>query len=238
MKLAIMQPYFLPYLGYWQLMNYVDKYVLYDNIEYTKKGWINRNRYLNNGEASYFTIPLKKDSDYLDIVDRQIADSFQKEKIWNQLCAAYKKAPYWKNVQQILDEIFSCDDKNLFNFIFSSILVIRKWLDIKSELIISSQLPIDHSLRGAEKVKSICKILDVQTYINPIGGISLYNSENFQESGIELQFIRMKEGLKYSQYGTDYIQALSIIDVFAFNSVDEIKELLNEFEILNGGEIK
>ena len=81
MRIAIMQPYLFPYIGYFQLMNAVDEFVIYDNIEFTKKGWINRNRILVNGRDSFITVPLKKDSDYLDVRDRYLADSWPSERV-------------------------------------------------------------------------------------------------------------------------------------------------------------
>ena len=77
MKVAIMQPYFLPYIGYLQLLNSVDKFILYDDIEYTKKGWINRNRIV---DGEIITLPLKKDSDYLNVVERRLSDDWRKQK--------------------------------------------------------------------------------------------------------------------------------------------------------------
>ena len=94
-KLGIMQPYYCPYIGYWQLMNAVDEFVVYDNLKYTKRGWINRNRFLQNGKAAFFTINLKKDSDFLDIKDRIISNVFDKKRIFNLFEASYRKAPYF-----------------------------------------------------------------------------------------------------------------------------------------------
>ncbi len=79
MKLAIMQPYFFPYIGYFQLINTVDEFVVYDNIEFTKKGWINRNRILVNGKDEYITLPIKKDSDFLHVKDRFLAETWSKD---------------------------------------------------------------------------------------------------------------------------------------------------------------
>ena len=88
MKLALMQPYFLPYVGYWQLLAAVDEFIVYDNIKYTKKGWINRNRMLRNGEDVMFSLPLQGASDSLDIVERELSDSFDREKLLSQFSGA------------------------------------------------------------------------------------------------------------------------------------------------------
>src|SRR5690349_10134683 len=115
MKLAIMQPYFFPYIGYFQLINASDLFIVYDNIQYTKKGWINRNRFLQNGKDVLFSIPLKKDSDYLDVRDRDLALDFNKTKLLNQIKAAYQRAPYMNETYPIIEEIIQFDDINLFS---------------------------------------------------------------------------------------------------------------------------
>ena len=114
-RVAIMQPYFLPYVGYFHLINSVDEFVIYDNIQYTKKGWINRNRILVNGNDKILTLPLKKDSDYLDVKDRILADSWDKEKIkmLSQIKASYRKAPYYDRVFPIISSIFELPNTNL-----------------------------------------------------------------------------------------------------------------------------
>lgn len=116
MKLGIMQPYFLPYIGYWQLLNAVDKYIIYDNIEFTKSSWIRRNRILLNGKDKMFSIPIKKDSDFLNIDKRELTEDSIKErvKILNQIKVAYKKAPEFEKVFPLLQKIFLCEEKNLF----------------------------------------------------------------------------------------------------------------------------
>jgi len=138
MKLAIMQPYFLPYIGYWQLINAVDKFVIYDNIQYTKSGWIRRNRILLNGKDFMISLPVKKDSDFLDIKDRYLSDNFlnEKNKIKNQITAAYRKAPYFKLVMPIIERILDNEEKNLFLYLYNSILLVKEYLNINTELII------------------------------------------------------------------------------------------------------
>src|SRR5205809_1520347 len=100
-----MQPYFLPYIGYWQLLAAVDRFVGYDNIQYAKKGWINRNRFLRNGADAFFTVPLKKGSDFLDIAERSIADDFDPATLLNPLAAAYRKAPCFAEVFPLIERI-------------------------------------------------------------------------------------------------------------------------------------
>lgn len=231
MKIGIMQPYFLPYIGYFQLLNTVDKYVIYDNIQYTKKGWINRNRILRNGKDLLISIPLEKDSDYLDIRDRFISEAFDRRKLLNQVKESYRKAPYIENIIPVIEDIINYDDSNLFGFIFNSVKDICRYLDIKTKIIASSTLAIDHSLKGQDKVIAICKELGATDYYNAIGGQELYDREEFKKEDISLNFLSTNP-IEYKQFNNDFVSWLSILDVMMFKSVDEIKEMLNNYKLV------
>ncbi|MEP7254558.1 MAG: WbqC family protein [Ferruginibacter sp.] len=228
MTIAIMQPYFLPYIGYFQLINSVDSFVIYDNIKYTKKGWINRNRMLVNGKDEYFSVPLQKDSDFLNVVERQLAEIFLQEnqKTLRKIKEVYKKAPQISNVLEVVESIFNNNERNLFNFIFHSIKQINEYLDIQTKLIISSTIPVDHQLKGADKVMAICKSLNAGKYINPVGGQELYDKTIFGKENLELKFLLSKP-FEYMQFGNTFVPWLSILDVIMFNDRDTIKDYLN-----------
>lgn len=226
-----MQPYFFPYLGYWQLLNAVDKYVLYDNIQYTKKGWFNRNRFLQNGKDVLFTIPLKKDSDYLNVINREISENFDKKKLLSQFQNAYSKAPYLKDTMQIIESIINYNEDNLFYYLYNSILIVKNYLNISTPIIISSSIDCNHQLKGQNKVLEICKSMKTNIYINAIGGQDLYEKDVFKQEGIELKFLKMNE-IKYKQFSNEFIPNLSIIDVMMFNSPEKIKEMLDDYELL------
>jgi hypothetical protein len=232
MRLAIMQPYLFPYLGYFQLLDCVDAFILYDNIQYTKKGWINRNRILLNGEDHMFTVPLQKDSDYLNVNERFLSETASKEinKILGQIKSSYSKAPYFKEVFPLVESIFLCADKNLFNYVLNSINGIKNYLSIETPIVISSAVNIDHSSKGKDKVISFCKALQAGIYLNPIGGMGLYNKQEFFQNGIILEFLRMND-IEYSQGDNEFVKALSVIDVMMFNSKQQIRNLLNKFTI-------
>ena len=233
MKLAIMQPYIFPYIGYFQLINSVDKFVLYDNIQFTKKGWINRNRILVNGKDDYISFPLKKDSDFLNIDQRMLADTFKEEKnkMVRKLEACYAKAPQFKTVMPLVSGIFNFEDNNLFRFIYNSITQVCDFLEIKTEFIISSTVPVDHDLKGQDKVIAICKSLGATTYINPPGGIELYSKNIFEQNNIDLKFL-IPGKIEYKQFNPTFVPWLSIIDVMMFNSKEKIKEYLDSFYTL------
>jgi len=231
MKIAIMQPYFFPYIGYFQLMNAVDKFVVYDNIQYTKKGWINRNRILVNGTDEYITVPLKKDSDYLDVRDRYLADTWDNYRgnLINKISGCYRKAPYFTEAFKIVEQCLIFEDLNLFRFVFNSLMKVKEYLNIKTSLSVSSSIPINHELKGEEKVIAICVNQSAETYINPIGGMELYSREAFKDQGINLQFLKANP-ITYPQFD-GFVPWLSIVDVLMFNSREEINLHLKNFNL-------
>lgn len=234
-----MQPYFFPYIGYFKLMNAVDEFIVYDNIEFTKKGWINRNRILVNGKDEFITLPLKKDSDFLDVNDRFLAESWSQDrsKMLNRIKESYRKAPCFNEIFPLIERCILFEEKNLFDFIFNSIQEIKNQLGIKTILHKSSEIPIDHKLKSEEKVISICKKLEAKQYINPFGGISLYNVENFAEQNIELTFLKPNL-TTYLQFGPSFIPYLSIMDTLMFNDHTAMSEMLQSFRLLTDNEIK
>lgn len=230
MKLGIMQPYFFPYIGYFQLLNAVDEFVVYDNIEFSKKGWVNRNRILVNGQDVYITLPLRKDSDYLDIVDRHLADVWANErtKLAGRISAAYRKAPHYKEVFPLVEQCLAYNDSNLFRFIFHSIQVVKEYLGIETPLVVSSTIEMDHGLKGAQRVLAICQARGADVYVNPIGGLELYDKERFSQENISLFFLKANE-IRYPQFDNEFVPYLSIIDVLMFNSHGRVKDLLKEY---------
>lgn len=225
MRLAIMQPYFLPYIGYFQLISAVDLFVVYDNIQYTKKGWFNRNRYLLGGKAAVFSIPLMNDSDFLDVRDRSLSPDFKRTRLLNQFKEAYRGAPYFDKVDLLIQDIIQDSDLNLFGFIHNSIVRVCKYLGIETKIVVSSSIKIDHALRGQEKVLALCGAAGAKEYINSIGGTDLYSRDEFRKRGVELRFIKPKPFL-YRQFDKAFVPWLSILDVIMFNPVAVIQECL------------
>lgn len=221
MKLAIMQPYFLPYIGYYQLMAAVDTFVVYDNIKYTKKGWINRNRILLNGTDETISLPLKNDSDALDVVQRELAVDYDRGKLLNKLTGAYRGAPYYARTFPLLERIVRCEETNLFRYIHHSITEMCTYLDIGTDIRISSSVNIDHSLRAQDKVIALCQALGAGTYINAMGGMELYKHEDFAAHELNLKFIKTNP-FEYAQFGTLFMPWLSIIDVLMFCARDDV----------------
>ena len=227
MKIAIMQPYFLPYIGYFQLIAAVDLFIVYDNIKYTKKGWINRNRMLQNGKEALFTLPLKRGSDFLDVCERELAGDFNRNKFLNKFKCAYRCAPYFEQTFPLLEQIVQYKDANLFYFLLHSIVRVCKHLSIETEIKKSSYIGIDHGLKNQDKVLALSEAVDGTIYVNAIGGMGLYSKEAFHEKGIDLKFIQSKF-IEYAQIGNDFVPWLSIIDVMMFNGADNTKDFLKK----------
>lgn len=229
--LTIMQPYFFPYIGYFQLMHAADEFVVYDRIEYSK-GWINRNRILLNGQADYVSLPLKKDSDYLDIADRRLSDTWPSEqrKMLGRLEGSYRKAPHFQEVFPLLQRTFQYEHPGLFEFLLNALMEVRSYLDISTPMVISSSVEIDSTLRSEQRVMAICKARKADRYLNPIGGVTLYNKEEFARNGITLEFLKANE-ITYTQFDKPFVPSLSIIDVMMFNPPDRIRGFLSEFTL-------
>jgi len=231
MNVGVMQSYFFPYIGYFQLIKSVDVFVIYDNIKYTKKGWINRNRMLQNGKDVMFSLPLKNDSDALDVCDRELAADFNRDKLMNQINGAYRCAPYFDQTFPLIESIVRYEDNNLFRFLHNSIAATCKYLDIDTKIQISSEVAIDHGLKNQDKVLALCEALGASTYINAIGGIELYSKEIFSDKRVELKFIKSKP-FEYTQFGNEFVPWLSIIDVMMFNPKNVIVHVLENYELM------
>lgn len=152
MKLGIMQPYFLPYIGYWQLLNAVDKYVIYDDVNYIKNGWINRNRILCGNTTQWLTMKLGKASPNKLISEIELVnDNIYIKKVLKTIGQIYKKAPYYEETYELLEKILLFQEKNLVKFLENSIKEICKYLEIKTEIIKSSSIEKDNSLKAEKK---------------------------------------------------------------------------------------
>ena len=226
MTLGIMQPYFMPYIGYWQLMAAVDKYVIYDDVNFIKKGWINRNNILINGSKQLFSISLEGVSQNKLINEIQIADDFVK--LRKTISMAYSKAPYYEETMELLDQIFTFESKNLAKFLENSIRLVADYLGFDTEIILSSDVEKDNSLRGQEKILEICKNLNADVYYNAIGGQELYHKDDFDALGVDLKFVQ-SEITAYKQLKNEFVGGLSIIDVLMFNSKTEVQNMLKQY---------
>lgn len=219
----------MPYIGYWQLMAAVDKYVVYDDVNFIKRGWVNRNNILLNGEPYLFSISLQGASQNKLFNEIDIADDFSK--LRKTLHHSYSKALYIEETMQLLDAIIAYPDRNLSRFLYHSFQIILKYLDCNTDLIMSSEIRKDNSLKGQEKILDVCRALKADRYINAIGGQELYDVDTFAKNGIELRFMKTN-AIIYPQFKNSFVPNLSIIDVLMFNGRSGTKQLLKEYTLV------
>jgi hypothetical protein len=229
MKLGIMQPYLFPFVAYFQLAKAVDTYVIYDDVNYIKRGWINRNSILVNKKEHRFTVAIEKPSQNKLICELSINDDFVK--LTRTIRESYSKAPFFPQSFQLLHDIFSFQDKNLGRFVANSIVSISRYLGIEAEFILSSTLHKNNSLKSKDKILHICEILGADTYVNAIGGQEMYDRQEFASRNIELKFLKTAS-ITYQQFHNQFVPGLSIIDVMMFNSHEELGKLLDQYELI------
>lgn len=231
MKLAIMQPYFFPYLGYWQLLNTVDRFVIYDDVNYTKGGWINRNRILINGKPSYVTAPLYQASPNKRICDISLqSSSVWRRKMVKSIENTYRKAPFFTDVFPVVKKMIYYETGNLADFLAHNIRTLATFMGMKTEFVTTSRCYKNNNLTGQDRVLDICKREGATTYINLQGGQALYDAELFFGVKIDLRFIVMR-AMPYQQRTLGFVPYLSIIDTLMEISAVEVMHHINEFEL-------
>jgi len=232
MKIGLMQPYFMPYIGYWQRINAVDTHVIYDDVNYMKNGWMNHNRILNQGQVQYFTIPLKGASPNKLINEVEVdTNPKQQSKMLKTLEYAYKKAEHYDEAMAVLEPIITSKDDNLASYLEYQMHAICDYMGIGTKLLMSSSIEKDNNLKGSQKVMEICHKVGCRgvTYINASTGEHLYSRDVFKDNGIELVFIRNKGTVTYRQMANEFSPSLSIIDVLMNCSREEIVKLLSDY---------
>jgi WbqC-like protein family len=232
-RVAIMQPYFFPYLGYFQLIASVEKFIVYDDVAFIKQGWINRNRILVDGSVHTFSIPIDDLSSFRLIKDTEVNGRLfpkWKSKFLKTIDMEYRKAPHFEAARSMIERAVSVESKSIARMAVESILEVSSYLGLTTRMILSSRGYKNEFLKGRDRVIDICKKESAESYINVPGGMELYTKEDFEREGIELKFI--KPVLKpYSQFGKDFCPGLSMIDVLMFNSPETCRQLVREVEL-------
>lgn len=229
-----MQPYFMPYIGYFQMIKAVDKFVFYDDVNYIKQGWINRNKILVNQKEFLFTVPLDKATSFSFIKDTKInGKMYEKWKIkfYQTLFQSYKKAPYFNEVNGLIVKILESDSSSISRLAINSVHEIAKYLQLDTKFAVSSECYNNNELDRKMRLLDICKRENATNYINAIGGQELYEKQDFLNENIQLDFIKSKP-VRYQQYDNEFVPCLSMIDVLMFNSVEEINGMLEKYELV------
>lgn len=230
-SLGIMQPYFLPHIGYFQLIESVDKFIIYDDVNFINKGWINRNNILVDCKPFKFSVPVLALSQNKHINQLEIKkDLIWLKKIKKTIENSYKKAPYFEAGFSLFIDIIDFQEVKLNYFIINSIKRVSDYLNINTEIIESSSIYNNNNLKGQDRIIDICKKENVGIYINSIGGKSIYQKEIFAKNDINLSFLKSDE-INYKQFDCNFIPALSILDVIMFNDPKIIKNYLTRFKL-------
>ncbi|MFV0363050.1 MAG: WbqC family protein [Suipraeoptans sp.] len=231
MILGVNQPYFIPYLGYWQLINAVDTFIIADDYKYIMRGWINRNRILSGDK--YFGLEIKSASRNSFINELYINDFLANTKL-KTIYHTYHKAPYFEEGYSLVKEILTNEERNLSLFLSDSIKLICKHIGIETAILKTSDFAGNIELKRERKIYDLCKRMKADSYYNAAGGQKLYSYKDFENQGIRLGFIKTRN-IRYEQFNKEFEPNLSIIDVIMFNDINRIKEFLKEFDLIENG---
>ncbi len=229
MKVAIMQPYFFPYLGYMQLVSAVDKFVFFDDVNFIKKGWIHRNRIRDKAGEVAFSVPLRKASQNNLIKDQALSDSYAD---WTSgwlktLTHCYQKAPRYEEALGLVKKVLSPPIDSISDLAQRSVESVCAYTNLTTEFTRSSDLQYDRTGSGQDKILSICQNLGATSYFNPFNGRELYDPGVFSNAGIELYFMP-QTNVNYLQFSSeDFIPNLSVIDALMFVEVEELANFIN-----------
>lgn len=229
MKLGIMQPYFLPYIGYFQLIQLVDTYVIADDLNFIKNSYIKKNSILDNGAPALISLELIGASQNKLINEIDVGNNT--DKVLTAIQRRYAKAPYFKDIFSLLQTILSSKEKNLARFLGYSLMEISSYLGMQTKFLYSSEIEKNNDLKFDARIMDICKRVGADHYINAIGGQELYDKDKFATEGIKLSFIDTDD-IEYKQFDKEFVPNLSIIDVLMFNSKDEIKTMLDAYKLV------
>lgn len=229
-----MQPYLFPYLGYFQLVAVVDKFVFYDDVNFIKQGWINRNAILVAGRRHLFTVPLREASSFARISDTRINESFYPggcRRLLKTLAQSYARAPCYEAVYEMIEGVLNRSERSIGRLAAASVLAVASYLDLRTAFVKSSATYGNAELKGSERVLDICRRERADSYYNAIGGKELYSRDEFARHGVDLKFIETKN-VRYRQFGEEFVPWLSIIDVLMFNPKEVVQRLLGEYTLV------
>lgn len=223
MKLAVMQPYIFPYIGYFQLAATVDKFIFLDDVNYIKKGYINRNEILNYNQRCRFSLPVENVSQNRLINQHYLVGDFQH--FLKMLRNNYINAPFFPEVYQFIKALCDAGEQNVARFASDSVQAVFAYLGLKLVSCVSSAYDTA-GLKAQDKILTLCNQAGATDYVNPIGGVALYHGAAFAAQNIKLWFLQPT--IKpYKQFTDEFLPALSIIDVLMFNNKADVRNMLN-----------
>ena len=232
-RIALMQPYFLPYLGYFQLIAASDCFVLYDNVQFIKNGWIERNRYLLEGEPKWFGLPLAKGSHSQLINQRQVSPHFDIDTVISRLAFAYRNAPHAERTLTWLEALLKLPAGNVAEFNELALRSCCSLLRIHTPIVRASEwAPVSHA-KGQARVIETIRAIGGTRYLNPVAGGAMYDSVEFADAGYALELLEPELGA-YEQLGKPFVPALSILDLLMFNDLETVSTWARRGKVIDG----
>jgi hypothetical protein len=236
MTLGIMQPYFFPYVGYFSLIKATCRWIVFDTPQYKRESWMNRNRIIkpDKREWMYFHVPVNKSPLPTAINQKTICNNTQWHKrIIGQLGHYRKHAPYYKVIEELLLDILNKSYLRLLDLNVAAINAVCEYLgiDFKYEILSEMNLELEPVNRPEEWALVICKALGFNKYLNAEGGMTFFQNDLFQESGIEVQFLKYGYP-EYDQKIGEFIPRLSILDTMMFNSSADLQKILDDYQLV------
>jgi hypothetical protein len=230
MKLAVMQPYFFPYVGYFDLISRVDQWVVFDTAQYRRHGWVNRNRILRPVQGwQYITAPLLKHPRETRICDIQVVSGQDwRARIERQLEHYRGHAPYFDAAWGLVRDCLSVPGASLSRMNVEALRRICALLEIRFSFTILSEmdLPLGPVEEPGDWALRIAEALGAQEYVNPPGGQDLFDPEKFAARGIRLT-IQEPVAFRYQVPGYCFEPGLSIVDALMWNSRDRLRDFLH-----------
>lgn len=229
MRLAIMQPYFFPYIGYFQMVNAVDQFVLYDDVQFIQRGWINRNYILSKDGKSLFTIPVKKVKLNTVINEIRIANNSWKDKFLNSIKITYKRAPFYLEGIRIVEKTLDIKSDKISDYAINSIKTVSGYLNLQTNFVESSQIKYNYETDKKQKLNSLISVVGATELILPPGSTEIYEKSDF---AVKTSFLIPNNNIHYSQFSkTRFESNLSMIDILMFNTKQEVNNLLKEYTL-------
>jgi len=230
MKVGVMQPYFFPYIGYFQLVTAVKVFVCLDDVAWVQRGFVNRNRVLVKGKAKWLTVPMVGKSQNKKIGEvKVVRDDKWKRKMLKTVEQAYARAPFGSVA--LLNIVVESEQTTIAKLAWKSVEVVAEYLELETKLVASSVGLAERGLKGQERILSICKRLETAEYVNAIGGQKLYSKKEFAKRGIKLWFVKSGK-IEYTQGQDEFVAKMSILDVLAWNSKGKVKKMVDNYKLI------
>ena len=227
-KIAILQSNYIPWKGYFDLINMVDEFIFYDEVQYTKNDWRNRNKIKTPQDIQWLTIPVRQEILDQKIKDTKISDKKWNIKHWRTISQNYSKAKYFKDYKDIFEELYlTCDEVYLSQINYKFITTINEILGIKTKLRWSSEFELVDG--QTEKLLGICKDCNADIYLSGPAAKDYFDEELAKQENIKVEWMDYSGYKEYEQLNPPFEHGVTILDLI-FNQGANAKEFMKSFK--------